>query len=298
MDVKIDGKKSTLDKLRSSFRDDKKAYTVTVDLDRDDDVTEILAVSKYSHNNEGDLEDIDEDEIVIMVDDKKYTYDLAEDVDVEIDGKDRDVEDLMDNIGAYRFEVKLEFDKDGDVSKIEATLKEASEGELKDIVESANRISIRAAGLSLDLTLASKVDVTLDGEEVTLTELNNQIDYAFGDSRIYVELGYNSSGKVDEIVAHWEDVVGELTDVNEDDDEITVKVSGKKETYELGRSVEFVYKLGASVDEDDYKSLSRYDDDLDGLMDFWDDCEKAKDDCTVALTLEKSKVVRIKAIAE
>ena len=298
VDVKIDGKKSTLEKLRKSFRDDKKAYTVTVDLDRDDDVTEILAVSKYSHNNEGDLEDIDEDEIVIMVDDKKYTYDLAEDVDVEIDGKDRDVEDLMDNIGAYRFEVKLEFDKDGDVSKIEATLKEASEGELKDIVESANRISIRAAGLSLDLTLASSVDVTLDGEEVTLTELNNQIDYAFGDSRIYVELGYNSSGKVDEIVAHWEDVVGELTDVNEDDDEIIVKTSDGKETYELGRSVEFVYKLGASVDEDDYKSLSRYDDDLDGLMDFWDDCEKAKDDCTVALTLEKSKVVRIKAIAE
>ena len=165
-------------------------------------------------------------------------------------------------------------------------------------MESANRISIRAAGLSLDLTLANSVDVTLDGEEVTLTELNDQIDYAFGDSRIYVELGYNSSGKVDEIVAHWEDVVGELTDVNEDDDEITVKVSGKKETYELGRSVEFVYKLGASVDEDDYDSLSRYDDDLDGLMDFWDDCEKAKDDCTVALTLEKSKVVRIKVTAE
>lgn len=298
VDVKIDGKKSTLEKLRKSFRDDKKAYTVTVDLDRDDEVTEILAVSKYSHNNEGDLEDIDEDEIVIITDDKKYTYDLAKEVEVEIDGKDRDVEDLIDNIGAYRFEVKLEFDNDGDVSKIEATLKEASEGELKDIVESANRISIRAAGLSLDLTLASKVDVTLDGEEVTLTELNDQIDYAFGDSRIYVELGYNSSGKVDEITAHWEDVVGELADVDEDNDEITVKVSGKKETYELGRSVEFVYKLGASVDEDDYKSLSRYDDDLDGLWDFWEDCEKAKDDCTVALTLEKNKVVRIKAIAE
>ena len=298
VDVKIDGKKSTLEKLRKSFRDDKKAYTVTVDLDRDDEVTEILAVSKYSHNNEGDLEDIEEDEIVIISDDKKYTYVLAEDVEVEIDGRDRDVEDLIDNIGEYRFELKLEFDNDGDVSKIEATLKEASEGELKDIVESANRISIRAAGLSLDLTLANSVDVTLDGEEVTLTELNDQIDYAFGDSRIYVELGYNSSGKVDEIVAHWEDVVGELTDINEDDDEITVKASGSKETYELGRSVEFVYKLGASVDEDDYKSLSRYDDDLDGLMDFWDDCEKAKDDCTVALTMEKSKVVRIKVTAE
>ena len=113
-----------------------------------------------------------------------------------------------------------------------------------------------------------------------------------------MELGYNSSGKVDEITAHWEDVVGELTDINEDDDEITVKASDGKETYELGRSVEFVYKLGASVDEDDYKSLSRYDDDLDGLWDFWEDCEKAKDDCTVALTLEKSKVVRIKVTAE
>ena len=125
--------------------------------------------------------------------------------------------------------MKLEFDNDGDVSGIEATLKEASEGELKDIVESMNRISIKAAGLSLDLTLASSVDVTLGGKEVTLTELNNQIDYAFGDSRIYVELGYNSSGKVDEIVAYWEDVVGKLADIDEDNDEITVKVDGTEE---------------------------------------------------------------------
>lgn len=298
VDVKIDGKKSSVEKLREKFRDDEKAYNVMVDLNRDDEVTEILATAKFSHNNEGELEDIDEDEIVIIADDKKYTYDLAEDVEVEIDGKDRDVEDLIDFVGEYSFDVKLEFDNDGDVSRIEATLKEADEGELKDIVEAANRISIRAAGLSLDLTLASSVDVTLDGEEVSLTELNDQIDYAFGNSRIYVELGYNSSGKVDEIVAHWEDVVGELTDIDEDNDEITVKVDGEKETYELGRSVEFVYKLGASVDEDDYKSISRYDDDLDGLWDFWDDCEKAKDDCTVALTLEKNKVVRIKVTAE
>ncbi len=298
VDVKIDGKKSSVEKLREYFRDDEKAYKVTVDLNRDDEVTEIIATPKFNSNNDGELEDIDEDEITIVVDDKKYTYDIAEDVEVEIDGKDRDLEDLIDFVGEYSFEVKLEFNNDGDVSKIEATLKEASEGELKDIVEAANRISIRAAGLSLDLTLAGSVDVTLDGEEVTLTELNDQIDYAFGDSRIYVELGYNSSGKVDEIIAHWEDVVGKLTDIDEDNDEITVKVDGSKETYELGRSVEFVYKLGASVDEDDYKSLSRYDDDLDGLWDFLEDCDKAKNDCTVALTLKKNKVVRIKATAE
>lgn len=297
--VKIDGKKSSVDTLKKNFRDDEKAYTVSVEVDRNDEVTEILAVAKYTGNNEGELDEIDEDEITIVSDDTDYTYDLADDVDVTINGKNRDVDDLMEYVKNYSFTVKLSFDSDGDVCEIEATLTEAADGYLKDMVEDAGTITVDAAGMNLKLDMASSVDVTLDGEEVTLSELNEQIDYVGGGSRIYVELAYNSSGKVKEITAYWEDVYGELIEINEDDDEITVKVDGKKEDYEISTKVDFVYKLASTVDEDDYKKNLKYGDDLDGLQDFLDDCDDAKNDCMVALTKDsKGKIVRVCAIAE
>ena len=298
MEVEVDGKSSTLAKLQKAFKDDDKSFTVTVELDRDDDVELLSAKSKSAKNNEGELEDIDEDEITIIVDDKEYTYDIAKDADVEINGKSRDVEDLIDYLGEYKFEVKLEFDDDDEVSLIEAELTEASEGELKDIVESKNKLTIVAASLSIDLTLADDVDVTLGGEDITLEELNDELDKIGGGANIYVELGFDKKDKVDEIKAYWEDVVGELIEVNEDDEEIVVEVSRREKTYELDRDVEFVFKLGASVDEDDYKKVSKYDDDIEGLLEFLEDCDEAKDTCSVALTLDGKYVTRVKATAE
>ena len=297
MEVEIDGKGSSLSKLQAAFKDDDKSFTVTVELDRDDEVELLSAKSKSAKNNEGDLEDIDEDEITILVDEKKYTYDISDDIEVEINGKDRELDDLINYLGEYQFEVKLEFDDDDEVSLIEATLTEATEGKLRDIVESKNKLTITAASLNIDLTLASNVEVTLGGEDISLTDLNYELDDAGKDCYIYVELEFDKNDKVKAIAADWVDVEGELVDVDEDDEVITVKAS-KKEDYELGRKVEFVYKLGASVDEDDYKKLSKYDDDIEGLMAFLEDCEEADDTCTVALTMSGDYVVRVKATAE
>lgn len=295
--VRIDGKKSSVDALKESFREDEKAYTVSVDLNRDDEVTELLATSKYSSNSKGTLDFIDEDEIKIKDGSKSYTYDLAEDVDVTINGKNRDVEDLEEYMDSYGFDVELSFDKSGDVKEIKAAMKQASEGELRYIDKDV--LSIRAADISMELPLASSVDITLDGEDMTTSELDAQLDYAYGDSRIYVELKYNSSGKVTKITAHWEDVFGELTDIDEEDEKITVKADGDTEKYYLSRKVEISYQLSNGVDEDDYKTLSRYGDDLDGLIDFWEDCEDARDDCMVTLTLDSDReVIRIKALAK
>ena len=293
VDVEIDGKSASVADLREDYLDEK-SYNVKVDLDRNDDVREIIATPRFDNNNDGELKDIDSKEIKIVVDDKEYTYDLAKDVDVEINGKGRDLDDLEDYLGEYTFEVELEFDDDGDVCKIEATLTEANEGELKDIVESKDTMTISAAGLTVELELAGSVDVTLNGDDVSLSELNEELDYAYGDSRIYVELTYNSSDKVKAIEAYWEDVHGELDDIDVDEDEI--KVDG--DWYYIDRDAEFVYKLAASVDEDKYSSLNRYDDDIDGLEDFLKDCDDARDTCEVALTLDKNNdVVRIKVTA-
>lgn len=295
--VRIDGKKSSVSALRESYRDGK-AYTVSVDTNRDDEVTELLAVSKFSSNNKGKLSKISKRELTIVAKEKDYTYSLADDVDVTINGKSRDVSDLIDSYKDYSFNVTLGFDKNGDVCEITAEMADAKEGYLRDLVEDKRTITVTAAGLNIKMDLASSVAVKLGGESISLTKLNSELDYAYGDSQIYVELGYNGSGEVKTITAFWEDARGELVSVDRRADEIEVRVNGSKKTFEISTRAEFVYKLSAAADADDYKRNLRYDEDLYGLQDFLDACSDARDDCTVALTKDsKGKIVRICAIA-
>lgn len=295
--VRIDGKKSSVSALRESYRDGK-AYTVSVDTNRDDEVTELLAVSKFSSNNKGKLSKINKRELTIVAKEKDYTYGLADDVDVTINGKNRDVSDLIDSYKDYSFNVTLGFDKNGDVCEITAEMADAKEGYLRDLVEDKRTITVTAAGLNIKMDLASSVTVKLGGESISLTKLNRELDYAYGDSQIYVELGYNGSGEVKTITAFWEDARGELVSVDRRADEIEVRVDGSKKTFEISTRAEFVYKLSAAADADDYKRNLRYDEDLYGLQDFLDACSDARDDCTVALTKDsKGKIVRICAIA-
>ena len=295
--VRIDGKKSSVSALRESYRDGK-AYTISVDTNRDDEVTEILAVSKFSSNNKGKLSKISKRELTIVAKEKDYTYGLADDVDVTINGKNRDVSDLIDSYKDYSFNVTLGFDKNGDVCEITAEMADAKEGYLRDLVEDKRTITVTAAGLNIKMDLASSVTVKLGGESISLTKLNRELDYAYGDSQIYVELGYNGSGEVKTITAFWEDARGELVSVDRRADEIEVRIDGSKKTFEISTRAEFVYKLSAAADEDDYKRNLRYDEDLYGLQDFLDACSDARDDCTVALTKDsKGKIVRICAIA-
>ena len=295
--VRIDGKKSSVSALRESYRDGK-AYTVSVDTNRDDEVTELLAVSKFSSNNKGKLSKISKRELTIVAKEKDYTYGLADDVDVTINGKNRDVSDLIDSYKDYSFNVTLGFDKNGDVCEITAEMADAKEGYLRDLVEDKRTITVTAAGLNIKMDLASSVTVRLGGESISLTKLNSELDYAYGDSQIYVELGYNGSGEVKTITAFWEDARGELVSVDRRADEIEVRVNGSKKTFEISTRAEFVYKLSAVADADDYKRNLRYDEDLYGLQDFLDACSDARDDCTVALTKDsKGKIVRICAIA-
>ena len=278
--VRIDGKKSSVSALRESYRDGK-AYTVSVDTNRDDEVTELLAVSKFSSNNKGKLSKISKRELTIVAKEKDYTYGLADDVDVTINGKNRDVSDLIDSYKDYSFNVTLGFDKNGDVCEITAEMADAKEGYLRDLVEDKRTITVTAAGLNIKMDLASSVTVKLGGESISLTKLNSELDYAYGDSQIYVELGYNGSGEVKTITAFWEDARGELVSVDRRADEIEVRIDGSKKTFEISTRAEFVYKLSAAADEDDYKRNLRYDEDLYGLQDFLDACSDARDDCPV-----------------
>ena len=260
----------------------------------DDEVTEIIAETKYSGNNKGELKKIDKDEITVVVDDKSYFYDLSSEVDVTVNGKNRSLEDLITYFGEYKFTVDLKFDGAGDVKEIAAELVEAKNGMLRYVVDE-DYITIRTADISMELDLASSVDVTLDGEDVTLSDLEEELGKGGRNSYIYVELDYNSSGKVKSIDAYWVDEEGALKAVYEGDDEIKV---GTK-TYAMARNVDIVYRLGASVDEADFRDVDDYDNDLDGLERFLDDCDDAKAACMVYLTLNSSgDVTFIRAIAK
>ena len=61
------------------------------------------------------------------------------------------------------------------------------------------------------------------------------------------------AGEVKTITAFWEDARGELVSVDRRADEIEVRIDGSKKTFEISTRAEFVYKLSAAADEDDYK---------------------------------------------
>ena len=293
--VKVDGKKSSVDALKSAYREDDNVYTVNVTLNRSDKVTEIIATSRYGQNGSGELKAIGSDTVTITINGKDYVYDLARSVDVDINGNGADLTELKHYMSSYTFNVDLLFNNSGEVSEIVADMEAAAEGELNYIDVANNVMSVRAAGASVKLELASNATATLSGEDIGLAALDNKLYSAHG-SVMFVELEYNNSGQVRKITANWEDVYGELISAYDDDDEIVVKVDGSNKTYTVDRDAEFEYRLSSNVDEEDY--ASRYDSDLDGLDNFVKDCKDARNTCKVALTLEGGDVVRVKATAE
>ena len=293
--VKVDGKKSSVDALKSAYREDDNVYTVNVTLNRSDKVTEIIATSRYGQNGSGELKAIGSDTVTITINGKEYVYDLARSEDVDFNGYGADLTELKHYMSSYTFNVDLLFNNSGEVSEIVADMEAAAEGELNYIDVANNVMSVRAAGASVKLELASNATATLSGEDIGLAALDNKLYSAHG-SVMFVELEYNNSGQVRKITANWEDVYGELISAYDDDDEIVVKVDGSNKTYTVDRDAEFEYRLSSNVDEEDY--ASRYDSDLDGLDNFVKDCKDARNTCKVALTLEGGDVVRVKATAE
>lgn len=120
----------------------------------------------------------------------------------------------------------------------------------------------------------------------------------YGDSQIYVELGYNGSGEVKTITAFWEDARGELVSVDRRADEIEVRVNGSKKTFEIST----VQSLCISFLRRRMRMIIRETSDMMRIcMDcrtFWMPARMQGNDCTVALTKDsKGKIVRICAIA-
>lgn len=241
IDVYIDGKSKSLDTLKESFNDDNKGYTIALDVNRYNFATKIEATSKNAENSKGTLKSITNSKIVITKNKTDYNYDLDEDVKVRVDGSNSSVSTLKDNYKDLSYEVELEFNTSGDVSKITATLGEITEGVLRDVRDDKSEIRVRVSDVNYDLKYSNSVDVTLDGKSIDIDDLKDELDDAIGDDAIRVTLKYSGS-KVSKITAEWTDgseetVTGTIYSIDADDEEIRIVKGSSKPTYSFASSI-------------------------------------------------------------
>lgn len=260
VDVKVDGKSKDIDFLKENHEET--SYRVSLTLNRDDDVTDIVAIEESMGESKGIIKKISSSEIEIRNDDgETYTYDLLEDtddIDVTLNGSSSDFDELKDQYKKYDYEAQLSF-KNKQVSKIVAVNTEADEGELRKLNE--DEITIRVDGSNFTYDLDEDVEVTLEGDDYTLSKLIRDFkDYENFD----VKLKFNSSkSKVTEIEADYasskREVEGDLEGISSS----WIKVDGEK--YYLAD--DFDEEDDISGDVDDYDELrDRFDDDGDDFV--------------------------------
>lgn len=277
VDVKVDGKSKDIDFLKENH--EKTSYRVSLTLNRDDDVTDIVAIEESMGESKGIIKKLSSSTIEIKNDKgDTFSYDLlddTDDIDVTLNGKSADFDDLKDKYKEYDIRTELSF-KNKQVSKIVAVNTEADKGELRAIDE--DEITILVDGDKFTYNLDDDVEVTLEDDDYSLSKLIK----AFNDYENFeVKLKFNSSkSKVTEIEADYASskrkVKGDLDGISSS----YIKVGGKK------------YYLSKDFDKDDdvYGDAKDYDD----LDDKYDDGDGT--DFIIKLKLNSSgEVTRIDA---
>lgn len=277
VDVKVDGKSKDIDFLKENH--EKTSYRVSLTLNRDDDVTDIVAIEESMGESKGIIKRLSSSTIEIKNDKgDTFSYDLlddTDDIDVTLNGKSADFDDLKDKYKEYDIRAELSF-KNKQVSKIVAVNTEADKGELRAIDE--DEITILVDGDKFTYNLDDDVEVTLEDDDYSLSKLIK----AFNDYENFeVKLKFNSSkSKVTEIEADYASskrkVKGDLDGISSS----YIKVDSKK------------YYLSKDFDKDDdvYGDAKDYDD----LDDKYDDGNGT--DFIIKLKLNSSgEVTRIDA---
>ena len=200
VDVKVDGKSKDIDFLKENH--EKTSYRVSLTLNRDDDVTDIVAIEESMGESKGIIKRLSSSTIEIKNDKgDTFSYDLlddTDDIDVTLNGKSADFDDLKDKYKEYDIRAELSF-KNKQVSKIVAVNTEADKGELRAIDE--DEITILVDGDKFTYDLDDDVEVTLEDDDYSLSKLIK----AFNDYENFeVKLKFNSSkSKVTEIEADY-----------------------------------------------------------------------------------------------
>ncbi|MHB8918074.1 MAG: S-layer homology domain-containing protein [Desulfocucumaceae bacterium] len=226
VDVELDGNDCDVDDI-------KKGYEVELTLE-DDKVVKIDADSDGADISvSGVLESVGSSSITVKVGSVLKVYTLSDNVDVTLDGRDADKDDLRKG---YDVELTIE---NGKVVEIDADSNDV-EISISGVVESVGSSSLTVkVGSELKVyTLDDNVDVTLDGRDADVDDLDKGYE---------VELTIEDS-KVTGIEAETETVSGEVESVG--GTSITVKVGSELKVYGLASGVDVIID-GSQKDLDD-----------------------------------------------
>lgn len=299
--VKINSSSKDFSDLQDLYKDGE-TITATLTLDKDNYVTKIVATTKSSSSSSSsskdkltDIKEVNNKdyEAYIKVGSTRYYIEDIDDLEVTIDGKSKDFEDLMD---AYNdldddeyYSVSVTLDKNSDednyITKIRATKEteddDDEDGTKKGTIKSLSSTKIKIGSTSYTLKSTSSLDIDVDDGDSNIDDWD-ELKEAYDDKKEMEVTITIKSGKVTKIKGEVVKVEGSL--YSYDDDEIKVKTDSGKYTYELDDDPDEIDASlkGSSVDTLD-ELFEEYEDDADG------------DDLIVTLTLKNGKVTKVSA---
>ena len=202
IDVTLNGRSSDYERLREAYK--KYDYEATLSF-KNRKVSKISATNQEA--DKGELRALDYDEISIYIDGSKFTYDLDEDVIVELEDDDYTLKKLIEDFNKRydNFEVKLSFDsKHSKVTRISAEyLSENNDTAKGDLVEvSRSKVRIKTSSRTKTYYFSNRFDEVSDvrGDVDDLDDLIDRFDD--GDGRdYYIKLELNRDEEVTKLTA-------------------------------------------------------------------------------------------------
>lgn len=305
--VKIDNKSKDFDDLMELY-DDGKTITATLTLDKDDYVTKIVATTKSSSSSSKDeLKEIKEvsgkdyDAYIKVGSDKYYIEDI-DDIDITIDGKSKDFDDLadayddLDDDEYIAVTVKLDKNSDEDdfITKITATIEDKDDddddktstkkGDITEVKEKSSSKGTIELDNKKSYTIKDVDDVTIkiDGKTEDFDELLDLYD-----DDVDMEATLTIKGSyVTKIVVTTDD---------DDDKGTTTKKGELKDLDTIGRN-EGEIQVGSKtyeIDDIDWLEVTIDGDkncDFDDLMDAFNDLD-SDEYLQVKITLDEDDYV-------
>ncbi|WP_317854903.1 S-layer homology domain-containing protein [Chakrabartyella piscis] len=258
VDVEYNGNSKTFSSLENDI-DDGYYYEVTLSLSNAGEVNAI-EINYLEDETNGVLTFMNSRRIELEANGDTYTYYIDdEDIDVEIDGKSADLDDLKDMYDDdYELRISVDVDRDDNLEEVWAWTDSSAEAEGELVSVSSSKIVIEVDGDDYSYSLSDDLDIEIDGTSISLTTFKS----AASDYEYDVELAFDSSGDVKEIIGTNQDpTYGELRDIREDD-YVKITAGGVNYTYDLYSSLTIKLE-GKTADIDDL------DDAIDDA--FWTD---------------------------
>lgn len=184
---------------------------------------EIDAESEEIRELEGKIYEIEDDEITVKYGSIYKTIEIDEDTDIEIDGEEADIDDLMVNMEVevrYRANLALRIRAENVARK--------GEGVITDIDSGDEEITVEDDGEEEDYCLED-ADIYVEDDRADFDDLKIGME---------VEIKIANSTVVEAVYGELDSVEGEVVSVDVDDLEITLELFGEVETYDVDEDVE------------------------------------------------------------